>query len=542
MFGHDADPNSRNYRYGILAPTENADVVEDQFRRAHAYRNQLVEIERARRDRGAAAIEEAFPTVGHLAVNLRTKEETFETALKAARAARAGGGTVSDDVLVAYKMAKKDLEEARKKHKHARVEAQKTTEAVALWAEVNREANNRVKKARAECGLYWGTYLLVERSVPRSGRPPRFNRWRGDGQLGVQIQGGLPTDDVWAPNTRAYLEPINSRDSALLFRVGSKGRSPILARFPARLHRPFPDGSVVKWVYVQRRKIAAHYRWYVVFVLARVPETREHASNGLVAVNCGWRQLDDGVRVAYARDENGVEKQLVVPSYELSRWDRADGLRSTRDKLFNEARSRLAAWLKANDHPGWLMDRCAALYAWRSCARLASVAIEWRVNRFAGDEEIFEALEAWRKQDKHLWEWEANQRRKAVAWRDDLYRNWANDLAKQYRIVVPGIVDYSVLAERAEPDEEDESTRQSRGNRFDAAPGRLVQFLKERFAEVVDIPSYDVTQTCSECGHPDPFDAAKQLVRTCALCHETVDQDSRACRNYISATTSRAAT
>lgn len=40
---------NRVYRYGCLAPTENAQLVHDQMRAAHRYRNQLVEIERARR-------------------------------------------------------------------------------------------------------------------------------------------------------------------------------------------------------------------------------------------------------------------------------------------------------------------------------------------------------------------------------------------------------------------------------------------------------------------------------------------------------------
>lgn len=37
------------YRYGLTAPTENADVVYAEMRQAHTYRNVLVEIERGRR-------------------------------------------------------------------------------------------------------------------------------------------------------------------------------------------------------------------------------------------------------------------------------------------------------------------------------------------------------------------------------------------------------------------------------------------------------------------------------------------------------------
>ena len=40
---------SRIYEYGLLPPTTNAALVDDQIRLAHRYRNKLVEIERERR-------------------------------------------------------------------------------------------------------------------------------------------------------------------------------------------------------------------------------------------------------------------------------------------------------------------------------------------------------------------------------------------------------------------------------------------------------------------------------------------------------------
>lgn len=40
----------RVYRYGVLAPTKNADVVRAQMRAGHRYKNCLIEIENGRRD------------------------------------------------------------------------------------------------------------------------------------------------------------------------------------------------------------------------------------------------------------------------------------------------------------------------------------------------------------------------------------------------------------------------------------------------------------------------------------------------------------
>src|ERR1700730_13210040 len=41
----------KNYEYGLLPPTQNAQLVEDQMRLGHRYYNALVEIERERRAR-----------------------------------------------------------------------------------------------------------------------------------------------------------------------------------------------------------------------------------------------------------------------------------------------------------------------------------------------------------------------------------------------------------------------------------------------------------------------------------------------------------
>src|SRR5271157_5906341 len=44
------------YEYGLLPPTVNAELVDDQMRAAHRYRNVLVELERERRTRVRAIL------------------------------------------------------------------------------------------------------------------------------------------------------------------------------------------------------------------------------------------------------------------------------------------------------------------------------------------------------------------------------------------------------------------------------------------------------------------------------------------------------
>lgn len=536
----------RNYKYGARAPIGGMEIVEEQFRLAHAYRNRLVEIELVRRAGYRRACRETSETVRMAEAEEAAAEAAREEAYAAVMACRQDGKTrkVHPGVMSVYTDARQRYRDACNSTRTARRKAAKMPVTKATIQVVNDNACAAIKRAYHESPLWWATKNFVKGTVKTEGRPPRFHRWTGDGIFAMQIINGLSIDEAMSCRHRwLQIEPVpdNAWDNGqprrlqyttLRMRVASDGKAPIWASIPIRLHRPLPGGRI-KWVYLMRRSIAAHYRWHVVIVLEDPPDRKEYAEVGTVAINCGWRQLDHGVRVAYWRDETGREGQLVIGERDLSRWDRADSLRGTRDANFNRVRAQLAEWLRAHDHPDWLRRRTATLNSWRSCARLASVVLAWRDARFPGDAEVFAALEAWRQQDKHLWEWEANQRRKAVAWRDTMYRQWADEMARKYATAIVGLVDYSRLARRAQPDEKDDSTTQSRGNRFDAAPGRLTEYLLERFAMGSKVTARNITQRCPLSGKLDRFDAAHNLERTCECCGVTLDQDARACRNLL---------
>jgi len=192
----------------------------------------------------------------------------------------------------------------------------------------------------------------------------------------------------------------------------------------------------------------------------------------------------------------------------------------------------LAKWLAGRDLPDWLIERTRTLRQWRSAARLASVVIHWRENRFAGDKDGFAAVEAWRKKDKHLYEWEANQRRKAVAWRDDLYRRVAADLSRRYKTAIVEDCNWRDVGRKPDVGENNDSGAAAR-QRTIAAPGRLKQLLVERFAETVKAEAAYTTQRCHACGELAHVETRTSVWVTCQQCGAAWDQDDNACRNML---------
>jgi len=540
MFGHASDP-SVIYRYGALPPTHNLDAAFEQLRAAHRYRNKLVEIERDRRDKTAAVVSAASPDLAGLESQYAELGERTAAAAKQIKATnqRARAQRATPEQKAVLRKLRAECKDVYSRLKEAKALAYKSLEARTALDQADAAALNAAKKARAECECYWGTYLQVEQGLSgiRKGAPPRFLRWTGNGKLAVQIQGGMSREEAEHGDGRLRIATTERRGKAtnVYLRIGTnEDRSPIWAVVPVIFHRPIPDDARIKWVYLTARRVACHTRWHVCFVLSRAEGWRKPdlATSGTVAVDLGWRLLDHGLRVGYWRGSDGGSEEILLPTRDVARWQKADDLRAIRGERFNGVVDWLAKWLAGRDLPDWLIERTRTLRQWRSAARLASVVIHWRENRFAGDKDGFAAVEAWRKKDKHLYEWEANQRRKAVAWRDDLYRRVAADLSRRYKTAIVEDCNWRDVGRKPDVGENNDSGAAAR-QRTIAAPGRLKQLLVERFAETVKAEAAYTTQRCHACGELAHVETRTSVWVTCQQCGAAWDQDDNACRNML---------
>jgi hypothetical protein len=559
----------RVYRYGLLSPTENADLVRAQMRAAHVYRNTLVEIERGRR----AAIREvdlSNDVLGPLQAVVDVAETEMVAALAAVKGARSSTRTRSD------------TEEQRTRVKAAR---QIKRAAVQAWrakrAELRCDGAGQVERdlieervgdlrrnARAYSGLgkkgphrgAWGTYLLIEdadmaaRKAPlydgTEPNDPGFSRWDGDGQVGVQIQKSKPmlTKKVFGSDTRLRIDPVDERAwhsesrgerrrmsrTILRIRVGSEGRAPIWASWAMIMHRDLPEGGEIKRANVSLRRRGPREEWSVE-ITVNLPElVRSTCGKGAVAIDLGWRIMGEEIRVARWVGSDGADGELRLPARVVSAFGKVESLRSIRSKAFDAARDALVSMLPILSAPTWFVEATGSLSQWRSEARLSALARRWRVARWEGDAAVYDALEAWRYHDYHLWSWESNQALSVVRRRKDLYRCFAADLAKRYATVVLEDFDLRVFAKRQLAETATPENETARHSRQIAAVSELrtscTQAFIGRGGNSETVPAHDTSRICHNCGSVERYDQAAEVCHACSACGVVFDQDDNAGR------------
>jgi hypothetical protein len=551
MFGHDAQP-SRIYQYRAQRPTGGLDVVREQMRLAHRYRNALVEQEHRRRAAVEAALQALSPDLAHVERQLIAATAAVEGALTALKAAQAEARQkVRPPALVeavaAAKASRTALYTQRKALRTALFASPAWTERQAA---IDAEDLAARKALRASCGCYAFTYLAVEQALggARRGAPPKFHRWHGEGRLAVQLQGGMRVEDLHAGTDTRLRLARDPRDQRTGRRAGSRHilqvrvasdpqtHGPVWATVPVTLHRPLPADAEIKWTYLSVRRSGLQERWFVEFVLARASgwAPTDRATGGVVALDVGWRLRPSGdLRVAYWYDDAGREGEVTLPAWHLAMHAKIDDLESIRDQRFNVARADLAAWLRTPTAPvpDWLREDTGTLAHWHAQARLARVVLRWRDARFPGDETIYPSLLAWLHKDRHLCDYAAGERRSLRDRREAIYREFAARLRRQYATCVLEAMDLRRFHARPDADQAPD-IEATRGHVRHAALSRLVACLTDSMGAVVPVDPARTTMDCAQCGAGADFDRAA-ILAPCAACGYVEDQDRRAARNLL---------
>lgn len=553
------------YRYGLLKPIEQNAAVRDAMFRAHQYRNVLVEVERGRR----AAMREAEAAYGNgpaLLEAVETAETFVQAALELRNKERMARGN------------KKDTPEVKEMVRDA-TDAKKS--AVAAWRDyrrslvddprmqaerdrINNLAGDLRRSARSHCNIYWGTYILIEAADEASRKQPlyegakpndpSFVRWQGEGRIGVQLQGGLPSEDAFGSSTLLRIDPVpeeawhsptrgvrrKKSRTCLRIRVGSHpDKTPVWAVFPMIMHRPLPQGSTIKNATVSLHKIGPREEWSVQITVALADgfvRRRSVPADGAVSVDLGWRTTQTGIRVATYASTDGTVEHIELPDTWISQLRKADDLRSIRDKNFLATKTSLITSIEGLNLPEWMRRYTATITHWRSPDRMANFVRFWKDRRWVGDQEAYEAAEAWRYQDFHLWQWETSQRKKALRHRREIYRCLAAKLAAKYRTVVLEDFDLRPVVIAKPPAhavDDTVSTPGARHNRQMSAPSELVGALKNAFADVSIVDGANTTKTCHACGSLEEYNAKENIHHACSSCDAVWDQDVNAAKNLL---------
>jgi len=536
------DTVQRVHKYGLLPPLEQG-LIEEQARRGHRYRNVLIEIERGRRaalreaelsDPQAAGVAAAISWLDALAAQESAKIKAMRARTRS-RSETAEMRERRDEARRLVKRAKLALRAYRAFYlrRHLRQKADK----------INSLAVVLKKSARAQCGVYWGTYLLHEAAMDASSKQPLWDRssqpndpgyirWDGTAAWGVQIQGGITVDMLMScVDRRLRIERLpapphmtgrRGKFRALLrIRIGSDGRAPIWGEWRMIMHRPLPEGAIVKRAVVHRRRDGRKWRWSVDLSITMPKPKPAPTASGSVGLDIGWRQKPDGsIRVAYWSGSDGQHGELALPAKDVEGYH--ENIRSVRDRNLDRLRDWLALRRQGSDTPEWFIEATKHMQKWRSAKRFARLCLQSRQHDTPGDIRL--GLEWWRYRDIHLWDWETAQRGKTLRRRKDTYRRWAKTLASRYSALYLEEFDLRIFARK----DDASAAAIPRGNRHTVAVSELRLAMQSAFSSVVEVDASNTTRQCHVCGHAESWDAAASIHHACTSCGAVWDQDRNA--------------
>lgn len=378
-----------NWCYGAKTP-DLTDAIAEQLSAAHKYRNKLCELEHAKRDRFYDYVRQFHPAYVETEKAVEASEEKLaelrdkiQTARKEQRTKKPKGMEGLQEEIKALRVTLKEQRAARKEAKDAAKENADLQNA--LKADAVRQKDD-LKAARDESGLYWGTAAIVNQACASfsSGTPPKFARWTGEGQLAVQLQKGLPVDDMLLPDTRAYISGAG-RKRTLHFRIGSQGRQGIYAQVPIIFHRPLPPGGKVKWVYLERRKMANQDRWTARLTIDVPAEDKQIDDSKWVSLHVGWHAVPSGLEVAKWSAHDGATGRLVLPNSHLDDYTRLQAIQQYRDLILRDAIELLQTARKGDQPlPDWMMEDTKACHAWKTIGRVAVLIRQMKETEFVG--------------------------------------------------------------------------------------------------------------------------------------------------------------
>lgn len=529
----------KNWCYGIrsVSPT---DSIDDALFRAHHYRNAICHLEREKRERHEALLQKHAADYVDACSAVVNAENHLVAVLSQIQSERIKQRTKKPKgvkhLTTECKETRFLLKDLRAARKAVKLSAYGRPAVIAAMDQNLAHYKEGRAAASLKSGLYSGTKAAVVKSCESfsSGAPPRFTRYNGTGQLAVQLHGGLECDHATRANTLCYLDD-DSRDGKLIdcyIRVASDERGrPVFAKCRVVMHRDLPVGKI-KWAYLEKRKIADHVRYTLRLTIDCVDEQSKQSDDRWCAVHVGWIVRPNGLRVGLWEGCDGRKGEIVLSNEHCADYLTLDTIRSTRDVAFNEARDRLREWMRDRDDlPEWMIDGTSHIAQWKSPQRLAGLVLRWRDNRIDGDDDVFDAMNLWRKADKKRWQHSSRLSARICRRRDNQYRNLAYMLSQRYGVCYVGKIDAKKLTENSTPDElERDNTAAHRHAKW-AAVSTLIAKIGEKFPErMIAVDTINLSRECHKCGHIAP--ESKPHIQ-CNGCGATWHRDDNALVNTI---------
>lgn len=558
------------YEYGLIQPTDGEKLVDEQIYLAHQYYNKLVELEQERRYCVLDA-QLQFPHIEKAQQEYEKANNLVNALMKQKKQAKSYDQKIQAPPPEQIKQAKEARKTASEKAKAAKVEEKEKLKPI--YKKLEEKFHEKKLEARSKSGLYWGnkqviddafdaakkaTLSLAKLNQKKKGKKyslddwinmPRFRKWTGQGAVMVQIHNGMCLEDLWGSNTQLKIDPLpeNAFDKSVPrakrnklqrthvhLRVCSENRKPVWAIWPLFMHRELPEGAVIKKAKVIRIPWNQRweYKWKLQLTL-ELPEPRQKAGRSMVAVNVGWRKMeDDELRVATWVDTHGNTGEVRLDASFRQRIEKAEKIRGYRDKNLDKLRDYLMEQkLEGIDCSKWKshkrFHRLIKEQGEKFPPNVMQTLNEW----YERPTKTGTVMESWIDRDNHLWWYERGCRTGALNYRREIYRIFALDIAKRYDIVV--VENYNLTDIVTDPDRIQEPSAQ----RVEGSPSEARNILRSTANRlgclVIDGDSKLATQRCHICDHEEPWNAASKVMHTCAGCDAEWDQDVNNARNML---------
>jgi len=341
-------------------------------------------------------------------------------------------------------------------------------------------------------------------------------------------------------------------------RVSGKGGDTKLIKVHALIHRMPVTGTVV-WARIHTQRTGRKLRYSLQISVdnpvfpADVKNIRT-AKSGVIGIDLGWRETDEGFLIATASEQNGnqlppliIPKEVALRGITHQRIDsRCETLQSTRDQKFNDIINRIRH--VRDSAADWFREHTQHCHKWRSPGKVVGLFSKWRNNRWNGDDEIFDATSAFIKKDGHLWDWEAHNRTRMSRQIRGTYQRWADILASNYAEIRIENLDIKQAAEDFRKKAESEHQKDNNKSKSPLIDTRaklqlahvghsLVRSCNRNECNLGRVDKRYTSRKCHLCGTKGKKTSDKLVFcknKECALYNCAVDRDIRAALNIAS--------
>lgn len=580
----------KTYKYGLLAPIVNGDLVRSEIKKAHIYQNKLIEIERWRRDE-FRKIEKDAPSLSSFEDAYAKAEIELSLIIKEQKSINSKARKKVNDESLSLK--KKDAQKIFKKCKEdlrtARKSLKENVDIKTAKDKIYEEEKSKVRELRKNKDTPWyGTYMLIEDALQKTKKMPlydgvdpnnpRFKSFNGEGRIGIQQvigskspkidddgkqilnEGGKKMTTANKETLNKILEgssksiqiidtytlPLKNNGGKkkvgtksikiLKLRIGSdEKKKPIFADFPMIYHRPIPTGSTISVIQVICNKIGPRERWTVSITIETPDVKIPITNNKAIAFDMGWREKENGVTIATYQTSDGKRGEIIVPNNCLDKLRKAKDIKSIRDLEFNKAKEKLSEFIKSQSISDWLKEKTEHLHLWKSSNRLVRLVKDWYNNRFDGDEDIFEYLgKPGNYKDKNNivkggWRYHDFHLWQWESSQRNKAINYRNEIYKQAVSKLSQEYEIAIF-------EDVKLNNLARGkvgstNRQLTAPGLFRELSKDKFNKYTEVSARHTSMDCAQCKHRNEKTSALEFF--CENCKIEIQRDENAAVNIL---------